>query len=67
MLYFGRMAAIKNKDIKMASGAGIKPEAIGRFFLKGCNLSRSMSKTSLSKYVAEENIQNSKNASRVLS
>ena len=53
---------ISRKLNPIAKGIGTTPEAIGRNFLKGCNLSLSTSKTSFSRYIAEAARQKIKKA-----
>lgn len=63
----GSDTTIKDSAINMAKEVGISPDAIGRFFLKGWSLSLSISKTSLSRYVADEKTQNSEKAAKLIS
>ena len=48
-----RLAMIKNNDNNTAIGIDIKPEAIARLRLYGCNLSTSISRMSLKIYIAD--------------
>ena len=48
-----KLITINNKTEKRAIGIGKAPEAIGRFFFKGCNLSLEISMMSFRMYTAE--------------